>query len=330
MRRAFVPGALVLLGASVACTPSAPAAATPGMVLVADGRYTVGADAGEAANARPRAAVSVRGFQIDRTEVTNADFARFVAATGYRTTAEQPVNWDAMALELPPGTPRPSEEALRPGSLVFVSPAEAVPLDDERAWWQWTAGADWRHPEGPASGIANRATHPVVQVSHVDATAYCAWAGKRLPTDVEWEVAARGGLTAKRYAWGDEPVSPARANVWEGAFPQRHAAHDRDVTTAPVGSYPANGYGLLDMTGNVWEWTTDRFEEAAGPDASDGTGRVADERIVRGGSFLCHPTYCAGYDVAARMQSTATTSLQNTGFRCAADRPRAVSVRSTS
>ena len=321
-RSGLLLAALASLGA---CTPPAPVAATPGMVLVADGRYTVGAGAGEAANARPRATVAVRSFQIDRTEVTNADFARFVQGTGYRTTAEQPVDWDAMARELPPGTPRPSDEALRPGALVFVSPAQAVPLDDERAWWQWTAGADWRHPEGPASGITDRAAHPVVQVSHVDATAYCAWAGKRLPPDVEWEVAARGGLTAKRYAWGDEPVSPARANVWEGEFPRQHAAHDRDVTTAAVGSYPPNGYGLSDMTGNVWEWTADRFEEATVPDR-----RVVDERIVRGGSFLCHPTYCAGYEVAARMHSTATTSLQNTGFRCAADRPRAVAVRSTS
>lgn len=320
---AFVPGALALVGALIACAPPAPVAAAPGMVLVADGRYTVGADAGDAANARPRAAVSVRGFQIDRTEVTNAAFARFVEVTGYRTTAEQPVDWDAMARELPPGTPRPSDEALRPGALVFVPPAQAVPLDDERAWWQWTPGADWRHPEGPASGITDRAAHPVVQVSHADATAYCAWAGKRLPTDVEWEVAARGGLTAKRYAWGDEPVTPARANVWEGEFPLQHAAHDRDVTTAAVGSYPANGYGLSDMTGNVWEWTADRFEEATVPDR-----RVVDERIVRGGSFLCHPTYCAGYEVAARMHSSATTSLQNTGFRCAADRPRALSSRS--
>jgi len=316
---------MVGLGSQVSCTTDAPAAAAPGMVAIAEGRYTIGANAGEAANARPRDVVTVHGFQIDRTEVTNADFARFVEATAYRTTAEQPVDWATLSGELPPGTPRPSEEALQPGSLVFVSPASPVPLNDERAWWQWTPGADWRHPEGPASSIVGRAAHPVVQVSHTDASAYCAWAGKRLPTDVEWEVAARGGLTAKRYAWGDEPVSPDRANVWEGEFPLRHAMHERDVTTAVVGSYPANGYGLSDMTGNVWEWTADRFDEATLPD-----GRPADERIVRGGSFLCHPTYCAGYEVAARMHSSATTSLQNTGFRCAADRPRSVSSRSTS
>jgi formylglycine-generating enzyme required for sulfatase activity len=245
----------------------------------------------------------VAAFHLDRTEVTNAAFAQFVAATGYRTQAERPVDWEQLRRELPPGTPRPSDAALAPGSLVFTPTPGAVPLDDERQWWRWTAGANWQHPEGPTSDLAGRETHPVVHVTHADAEAFCAWAGKRLPTDAEWEHAARGGLEGQRYSWGDAPITPALANTWQGAFPVRDAGEDGYAGTAPVGRFPANGYGLLDLAGNVWEWTA----SAAAPD----------QRVIRGGSFLCHASYCEGYRVAARMQATPTTSLQHTGFRCA-------------
>lgn len=243
-------------------------------------------------------------FYLDRTEVTNAAFARFAEATGHRTVAERPVEWEALRQELPPGTPRPAEAQLQPGSLVFTPAAAPVPLDDERRWWRWTPGASWRHPEGPASDLRGRDDHPVVHVSHGDAAAFCAWAGKRLPTDAEWEHAARGGLEGKRFTWGDAPITPALANSWQGTFPVRDLGEDGHAGTAPVGRYPANGYGLADMAGNVWEWT-----------ASDA---APDQRVVRGGSFLCHESYCEGYRVAARMSATPATTLQNTGFRCAA------------
>jgi len=254
----------------------------------------------------------VAAFHLDRTEVTNGAFARFAEATGYRTMAERPVEWEALRRELPPGTPRPSDAQLQPGSLVFAPTAAPVPLDDERRWWRWTPGANWRHPEGPASDLAGRDDHPVVHVSHGDAVAFCAWAGKRLPTDAEWERAARGGLEGKRFTWGDAPITPALANSWQGTFPVRDLGEDGHAGTAPVGSYPPNGYGLADMAGNVWEWT-----------ASDA---APDQRVVRGGSFLCHASYCEGYRVAARMSATPATTLQNTGFRCAA----APAVRATS
>ncbi len=255
----------------------------------------------------------VAAFHLDRAEVTNEAFARFVAATAYRTQAERPVDWEQLRRELPPGTPRPADAELAPGSLVFTPTAGAVPLDDERAWWRWTAGANWRHPEGPGSDLTGREAHPVVHVTHADADAYCAWAGKRLPTDVEWEHAARGGLDGKRFTWGDAPITPALANTWQGAFPVRDQGEDGYAGTAPVGRFPANGYGLLDMAGNVWEWTA----SAAAPD----------QRVIRGGSFLCHESYCEGYRVAARMQATPTTSLQHTGFRCAASPDAAATSR---
>lgn len=246
----------------------------------------------------------VAAFHLDRTEVTNAAFAQFVAATGYRTQAERPVDWEQLRRELPTGTPRPPDAELAAGALVFAPTAAPVSLDDERQWWRWTPGASWRHPEGPGSELAGREDHPVVQVSHTDAEAFCAWAGKRLPTDAEWEHAARGGLDDKRFTWGDAPITPALANTWQGTFPVRDLAGDGHAGTASVGRYPANGYGLADMAGNVWEWTA---SEAA-----------PDQRVIRGGSFLCHESYCEGYRVAARMSATPSTALQHTGFRCAA------------
>jgi formylglycine-generating enzyme required for sulfatase activity len=259
--------------------------------------------------------VTVDAFHLDRTEVTNAAFARFVAATRYRTTAEQPIEWERLRLELPAGTPRPDASALQPGSLVFVRSAAPIPLDDERRWWQWTPGANWRHPSGAASTLDSLWLHPVVHVSHADASAFCAWMGRRLPTEAEWEYAARGGLEGRTFSWGDDPITPARANVWQGEFPVVNRGDDGYVGTAPVGSFPPNGYGVFDMAGNVWEWTADRYNASMlGPTMPD----APDERLIRGGSFLCHESYCTGYRVAARMHATPATTLMNTGFRCAA------------
>lgn len=294
-----------------------------GMVLIPAGRFTMGAHApdvmpppGMAMSDDPMPhAETVAAFYLDRTEVTNAAFTQFVAATGHQTTAERPVDWEQLRRELPEGTPRPDDSTLRPGSLLFVRTEVPIPLDDERRWWRWTPGANWRHPTGVESAIDSLRAHPVVHVSYADATAYCDWVGKRLPTEAEWEYAARGGLEGKSFSWGDDPITPARANVWQGEFPVDNRGEDGYLGTAPVGSFPPNGYGLVDMAGNVWEWTSDRFLPPSLDPAMTG---MPEERIIRGGSFMCHASYCTGYRVAARMHATPSTTLMNTGFRCAA------------
>jgi formylglycine-generating enzyme required for sulfatase activity len=210
---------------------------------------------------RPAHRVRVSGFWIDRTEVTNAAFSQFVNATGYLTTAERPVDWNQLKTQVPPGTPKPSDEQLAPGSLVFTPPDHPVPLDDFTNWWRWVPGANWKHPEGPGSSIEGKDVHPVVQVSWYDAVAYARWAGKRLPTEAEWEFASRGGLEGKKYAWGDEfqPAGKTLANTWQGHFPETNTDEDGFPRTSPVKSFPANGFGLYDMMGNVWEWCSDWY-----------------------------------------------------------------------
>ena len=278
----------------------------PGMVLIPAGEFTMGSEAADARpNEGPVRRVRTDAFLIDRTEVTNAQFAEFVAATGYVTVAERPVDWELLKQQVPPGTPKPPDEMLQPGALVFTPPAGPVPLDDPSGWWSWTPGACWRHPEGPASDISTRMDHPVVQVAFDDACAYAAWAGKRLPTEVEWERAARGGLEGTRFVWGDGPLDATRCNVWQGDFPHRNSAEDGFVRTAPVGTYPPNGFGLVDMAGNVWEWCSDEFAPG--------------ERVHRGGSYLCNPAYCSSYRPSARMGCTPDTALGHLGFRCARD-----------
>ncbi len=322
------------------------------------GWFTMGASPGDPdarPDEKPAHRVRIGGFWMDRTEVTNARFAAFVAATGYVTTAERPIDWAALRAQVPPGTPKPSEERLRPGSLVFHAPAKSddgarVALGDPSLWWRWTPGADWRHPEGPGSSISGREAHPVVHVSYADAGAYAAWAGKRLPTEAEWEYAARGGLEGKPLPWDSAATgavgSTWRANLWQGEFPMRNDADESDANgrpkgdgfarTAPVASFAPNGFGLHDMAGNVWEWCADWYRpDAYAPDADSGiadnprgpaSGLDPDEpanpkRVIRGGSFLCNESYCAGYRVSARMKTSPDTSLMHLGFRCVSDAP---------
>ncbi len=279
----------------------------------------------------PAHRVRVGGFGIDRFAVTNAGYEAFIAATGYVTVAERP-----LAPEDYPGAP---EENLVPGSLVFTPTTGPVDLRHLSQWWTWTPGASWRHPEGPDSSIDGRAAHPVVHVAHEDAAAYAAWVGAELPTEAEWEYAARGGLVGAEFTWGDEPTPGGRilANRWDGPdFPWRSTGESGFTGTAPVGSFPPNGYGLHDMAGNVWEWTEDWYTSTHPPDADTAccvpeNPRGGDldasydpaqpqfrvpRKVIKGGSFLCADTYCLRYRPAARRPQMIDTGMSHLGFRC--------------
>lgn len=306
-----------------------------GMLLLPGGQLQMGGDNAQAdANEFPKHPVAISAFWMDETEVTNAQFARFVAATGYVTVAERPIRWEELKKQVPPGTPQPPDSLLQPGALVFQPTDQPVPLHDPSLWWRWTLGADWRHPEGPGSSIEEKMNHPVVQVAWEDAAAYARWAGKRLPTEAEWEWAARGGLENAVYAWGNDPATEGtpKANFWQGLFPYKNDLKDGFYTTAPVRSFPPNGYGLYDMAGNVWEWCGDWFDvdfyqkskastaNTKGPDQGFNPSMpYLQEKVIRGGSFLCNDDYCSGYRNARRMGSSADTGLNHTGFRCVRD-----------
>jgi formylglycine-generating enzyme required for sulfatase activity len=305
------------------------------MAWVAGGSFLMGSDRFYPEE-QPVHSASAEGFWMDEHPVTVAEFGRFVEATGHLTTAERaPDEADF---------PDASAEQLVPGSLVFRQPAHRVPLHDVRAWWAWVPGAQWRHPEGPGSTVSGRERHPVTHVSHADALAFAAWAGKDLPTEVEWELAARGGLEGATFAWGDEPAPGGQvmANTWQGDFPVHNELLDGYERTSPVGAFPPNGYGLLDVTGNVWEWTnspyTPNHRAAAGASADGGPGgaggsrpsccgprrghqapAVSEEdgtRVIKGGSHLCAPNYCLRYRPAARQSQTVDTSTSHLGIRC--------------
>ena len=313
----------------------------PKMIHIPGGEFRMGSvDELARFDERPMHMVRVDPFLISETEITNAQFARFIDETGYVTTAERPVDWEELKKQVPPGTPKPPDEVLAPGSLVFMPPEGDV--NDPAAnlsWWQWTHGADWRHPEGPDSNITDRMDHPVVHVSFEDAKAYCEWFGARLPTEAEWEFAARGGLINTINPWGNEPISPKHANTWQGTFPRQNTADDGFVRTAPVKTFAHNDYGLYDVAGNVWEWTTDLYridayaqrveaiqvdtviENPTGPETVNDprNPNAPDSRVQRGGSFLCHDSYCASYRVSARMGCTPDTSMSHVGFRIVRD-----------
>ena len=327
---------------TVPTTTPAPAPAPSGMVWIPGGEFSMGCTDPRADlcggnepmdDARPVHRVSLAPYWMDRTEVTNAEFARFVAATGYITFAER----KPRAEDYPGATP----DQLVPGSVVFSPPREAVPLDNALRWWRYVPGADWRHPSGPNSTIVGHDQDPVLHIAYVDAAAYAAWAGKRLPTEAEWEFAARGGLTGARYTWGDDLTLNGRwmANIWEGAFPHKNSEDDGFSGIAPVASFPANAYGLHDMAGNVWEWCSDWYR----PDAyalaqrAAGGGVVRDprgvaesesfdpqepgmpKRVQRGGSYLCTDQYCTRYMVGTRGKGAADTGSNHVGFRCVRD-----------
>lgn len=306
-----------------------------GMVWVPGGEFTMGTQSAIGWNdEKPAHPVRVDGFWMDETDVTNAQFRAFVDATGYFTTAEKPVDADEILKQSPPGTPKPPPEKLVPGALVFqpTSGPLANPRDISQ-WWHWTPGANWQHPEGPESSIAERENHPVAHVSWYDAMAYAKWAGKRLPTEAEWEFAARGGLDQKEYVWGDEQFSEdhPQCNCWQGDFPYNNTARDGYVRTSPVKTFAPNGYGLYDMAGNVWQWCGDWYDAGLyarragkgvasnpiGPERSfDPNQPYSPLRSQRGGSFLCHPSYCWRYRPSARHGCSPDTGMSHVGFRC--------------
>ncbi len=337
------PGALV----GTATAPVAPRViegsgvnGPKGMVWVPGGEFLMGSDHKLAKpNERPAHKVSVNGFWMDRTHVTNADFKRFVDATHYVTTAERKPDWETIKVQLPPGTDRPPDSAMVSGAMVFAGTDAPVSLDDYSQWWRFVHGADWKHPKGPGSNIDGKDDHPVVQVSYEDALAYAKWAGKRLPTEAEWEFAARGGLEQATYAWGDEfkPGGKSMANTWDNSvrpFPVVSAKAGGAFGTSPVKTFPANGYGLYDMTGNAWQWVADWYgadyfqqqarkgviDNPSGPAQSydpDDRGVPADapKRVTRGGSFLCNVTYCLSYRPSARRGNDPFNPMSHIGFR---------------
>jgi len=301
--------------------------APEGMVWIPGGAFAMGNDHA-LPNEAPMHAVTVDPFFMDTHEVTNAEFKKFVDETGYVTVAEKKPKAEDF-----PGAP---EEMLVPGAVVFQQTDGPVPRGDYHQWWAYVPGANWRRPEGPESSIEDRMDHPVVHVAFEDAQAYAEWAGKRLPTEAEWEFAARGGLKEAIYVWGDDPKHRGgkMANLWQGHFPAQNTVADGHKSTAPVGSFPPNKFGLYDIAGNVWEWTTDWYHpdyyamspknNPKGPSREqsfDPQEPGAKKRVLRGGSFLCNDSYCAGYRPSARMATTPDTGLCHTGFRCVKDAP---------
>ena len=306
-----------------------------GMVWIEGGVFEMGASENDRMalpHEKPKHNVKVDGFYMDETEVTNKQFSEFVNATGYITTAERPVDWNIIKLQLPPGTPKPHDSILMPGSLLFKKTTESVSnLYDFSQWWKWSIGANWKEPEGKGSDIKNKENYPVVHVSYEDAMEYCKWSGKRLPTEAEWEYAARGGKKNKIYFWGNLSNSLYQyINSWEGEFPVENTVKDGFEKSAPVKSFPPNNYGLYEISGNVWEWTSDwyninYYDYCKKNDITDNpigaekaynpNNPYIEEKIMRGGSFLCNASYCASYRVSSRMATDPNTSLEHLGFR---------------
>ena len=318
-----------------------------GMAWIPGGEFLMGSDSKTAqANEKPVHHVKVNGFWMDATHVTNNQFAQFIQATHYKTTAEQIPDWETLRVQLPPGVPKPLDSVLVPGAMVFVGTKTKVNLNDYSQWWAFVPGANWRHPTGPQSNIDGKGNHPVVQVSYEDAQAYAKWAGKRLPTEAEWEFAARGGLTQMTYVWGDELEQAGKlpANIWDvkkQAFPVVNPKLIGESGTSEVGTFPQNGYGLFDMTGNAWQWVSDWYRadyfamqakqhgssiinNPPGPSYSydpddDGAPPNAPKRVIRGGSFLCNEDYCQSYRPSARRGADPFNPMSHLGFRLVKD-----------
>ena len=321
--------------------------APEGMARIPGGTFLMGSDQELAQrNERPTHLVKVSGFWMDVTHVTNDQFSRFVTATGYVTTAERRPDWETVRVQLPVGVARPDAAVLVPGAVVFTGTREPVALNDSSRWWAYIPGANWRQPQGPGSDIAGKGNHPVVEVSYEDATAYAKWIGKRLPTEAEWEFAARGGLDQATYAWGNrlEIDGKPQANIWnvkQRPFPVVSPENGASPATSRVGSFPPNGYGLFDMTGNAWQWVADWYRSdyfqiqarrssgkvsvnPQGPSdsfdpADSGVPADAPKRVIRGGSFLCNEDYCQSYRPSARRGSDPFSPMSHLGFRLVKD-----------
>lgn len=305
-----------------------------GMVWIPSGTFLQGAqpqDKMAMEHEKPQHSVSVNGFFMDITEVTNAQFSKFVEETNYITIAERKVNWEDMKNQLPKGTPKPHDSILKPGSLIFKKTKKPVPnLYDFSQWWHWAIGTNWKQPNGPNSNLNGKDNHPVVHISYLDAQAYCKWAKKRLPTEAEWEYAARGNNKNTTYSWGNDVSKLSeKANSWEGIFPVKNSLNDGFERTAPVKSYPPNNFGLYDMAGNVWEFTQDWYNvnyynqlknklttnPQGATKAYNPNNPYLKEKIIKGGSFLCNASYCANYRISSRMGSSLDSSAEHIGFR---------------
>ncbi|WP_243396967.1 formylglycine-generating enzyme family protein [Flagellimonas pacifica] len=306
-----------------------------GMVWIPGGTFKQGAvpkDKEAMHHEKPAHQVAVDGFFMDTTHVTNAKFSKFVDETGYLTVAERKPDWEELKKQLPEGTPKPHDSILQPGSLVFKKTKTSVPnLYDFSQWWTWSIGTNWKNPEGPGSTLEGKDDHPVVHISFEDAWAYCKWAGRRLPTEAEWEYAARAGKSDNTYFWGNEVVELSKyANTWEGEFPVNNTKVDGFEGSSPVGTFPSNDFGLYDMSGNIWEWTNDWYNTnyykellargiVLNPKGAkqpfNSTNPYAKEKVIRGGSYLCSASYCASYRISARMASTMDSSMGHLGFR---------------
>ncbi|HEU4789638.1 MAG TPA: formylglycine-generating enzyme family protein [Flavobacterium sp.] len=315
--------ALLLQSISNSSKGNAVATSTNGMVWVAAGNFSMGTN--DYPDAKPIHEVSVKGYWIDEHEVTNAQFATFVQATNYVTVAERPLNPNDY-----PGVPL---ENLVPGSAVFSPPAGQVSLENMQQWWKYVPGADWKHPSGPESNIAGLENYPVVQISYVDAKAYAEWAGKRLPTEAEWEFAAKAGRPQTKYYWGTDlkPNGKWVANIFQGSFPNNNTAEDGFIGAAPVKSFLKNPFGIYDLEGNVWEWCSDLYREdyyknspndnPKGPSTSNDPEEPGVEKHVqRGGSFLCSDQYCIRYVAGSRGKGETTSACNHLGFRCVKDK----------